>query len=198
MKKRPMICFDWDGTLADSMQLCIGECRLALQRSGLPDLPDEILMKCNGPTNLEGCAILGVPPELTESYLNLRAAANLELTPTVNKLFQGIPEMLKTLNEVADLAIVSNGQRPYIDLCLRIFGLEAFFPVVYGYTKGMTKSMLLQDLLDHEQPGRAIMVGDRLGDIKAGRDCGLETIAAAYGYGNEEEYNAADVRCNTV
>ena len=37
--KRPVIFFDWDGTIADSMPLCIGEITLALERMGDPS-PD--------------------------------------------------------------------------------------------------------------------------------------------------------------
>ncbi len=45
---RPIIYFDWDGTLADSMDLCIAECREALLAMGLPDLPDDVIRQCNG------------------------------------------------------------------------------------------------------------------------------------------------------
>ena len=32
-----LICFDWDGTLADSMNLCVAEIRQALITMHLPD-----------------------------------------------------------------------------------------------------------------------------------------------------------------
>ena len=42
------------------------------------------------------------------------------------------------------------------------------------------------------QPDRAIMVGDRTGDIRAGKANALPTIAAAFGYGNAAEWSEAD------
>ena len=36
------------------------------------------------------------------------------------------------------------------------------------------------------------MVGDRTGDIRAGKLNGLPTVAAAFGYGNAEEWAEAD------
>ena len=42
------------------------------------------------------------------------------------------------------------------------------------------------------------MVGDRLGDIRAGQENDLLTIAACYGYGNDAEYNQASLRAESV
>ena len=42
------------------------------------------------------------------------------------------------------------------------------------------------------------MVGDRLGDIRAGQENGLPTIAACYGYGNDAEYNQASLGAGSV
>ena len=36
------------------------------------------------------------------------------------------------------------------------------------------------------------MVGDRIGDIRAGKENALPTIAAAFGYGNAAEWAEAD------
>ena len=41
--KKPVIFFDWDGTLCDSMQLCIEENRSTLLLLEMPNQPDEVL-----------------------------------------------------------------------------------------------------------------------------------------------------------
>ena len=81
--KRPVIFFDWDGTIADSMPLCIGEITLAIQRMGLPVPPVEKLKACNGPTYEESIAVLGLPQERGEEFLRLRKEAEMELVPKV-------------------------------------------------------------------------------------------------------------------
>ena len=53
-------------------------------------------------------------------------------------------------------------------------------------------------LLAELQPEKAIMVGDRIGDIRAGKDNGLPTIAAAFGYGNDSEFAEATQRADTM
>ena len=51
--RRPTIYFDWDGTLADSMPLCIAHIRQTLEELGLPPKTNAETAKCNGP-NLSG------------------------------------------------------------------------------------------------------------------------------------------------
>ena len=195
---KPTIFFDWDGTLCDSMALCIEENRTALARMGLPDLPDEVLRRCNGPTFEEAAPILGVPAGRLEEYCRIRLDCALSLVPKVNHLFPGAREMLLALRDRADLCIVSNGTREYLELCLTLFDLEGVFQRIAWSRPGHTKTENLAQLIAALHPVRAVMVGDRLGDIQAGRDNGLPTIAAAYGYGSEAEYAQADARANTM
>lgn len=196
--ERPVICFDWDGTIADSMPLCIGEIRLALQRMGLPDLPDEQIRKCNGPTYEQSVPILGIPDERAEEFLRTRTAAELEIVPTVQRLFPGIRELLADLRTRAELVIVSNGLVPYLDLSIRVLDLEDVFVRREAFQPGRAKPDALRQVIDEMQPTKVVMVGDRLGDIEAGRACGIPTIACAFGYGDETEWAHADQTVFTV
>ena len=83
MTKRPVIFFDWDGTLADSMPLCIAEIRLALERMGMPELPEALIAQCNGPTYEESVGVLGIPEERAKEFLHERKEAEMALVPTV-------------------------------------------------------------------------------------------------------------------
>lgn len=195
---KPVICFDWDGTLCDSMRLCIEELRLTLKRMGLPELPDKVLGRCNGPTYEEAAAIVGVPVERIGEYTDIRLKAGLELCPTVNHLFPGIREMLETLRGKATLCVVSNGMRDYLDLCQRSFGTEGIFERMETFRHGRSKAQALGEVLADLKPERVWMVGDRLGDIEAGRANHIPTVVACYGYGTPEEWAVADMRARTV
>lgn len=195
---RPVIFFDWDGTLCDSMQLCIEENRATLAAMGLPDQPEDMLRRCNGPTFEEAAPILGIPADRLGEYCRIRLSNALTLVPTVNHLFPGAKEMLLTLRGHADLCIVSNGPESYLTLCMRLFGLEGVFRRVVWSRPDRTKTENLAALLTELHPARAIMVGDRLGDLRAGRANGLRTVAAAYGYGNDTEYAEADFRADSM
>ena len=196
--RKPVIFFDWDGTLCDSMELCVSENRMALERMGLPAMPESALRACNGPTFQEAVPLLAIPEDRAEEYFRIRLECALELVPRVNRLYPCAKEMLAALAPHAELCIVSNGTAPYIRLCKDVFGLHGVFSRTVTSHPQRTKTQNLALLLSEMQPDRAIMVGDRLGDIRAGRDNGLPTIAACFGYGNEAEYAEADMRAATM
>ena len=196
--RKPAIIFDWDGTLADSMDLCIGEVRLALTRMGLPVPPEDVIRQCNGPTFEESIPLLGIPRERAAEYLQVRLQAGLELCPRVNRLFPGVREMLLALREKAELCIASNGTADYLNLCRQVFGLESVFRTVRAAKHGRTKAQAVADILAELQPCAAIMVGDRMGDMAAGKANGLPTLCAAYGYGDASEWAAADQAAEDV
>jgi len=167
--KKPVIFFDWDGTLCDSMQLCIEENRNTLRLLGLPGQPDEVLRRCNGPTFEEAAPIIGIPPERMEEYCRVRLSCALDLVEKVNRLFPGARELLEALQPHADLCIVSNGTEAYLKKCLKHFGLEDVFRLVVWCHPERTKTQNLALAIEALQPERAVMVGDRTGDIRAGK-----------------------------
>ena len=165
---------------------------------GLPELPEALIAQCNGPTYEESVGVLGIPEERAKEFLHERKEAEMALVPTVQRLFPGVRGMLDSLRETADLAIISNGMPEYLALSLRMMGLEKAFVRVQGQMPGKTKGEALSIVLAELTPSRAVMVGDRLGDLLAGRQNGLPTVAACYGYGNEAEYAHADRQARTV
>lgn len=195
---KPVICFDWDGTLCDSMQLCIEENRSTLADMELPPKPETVLRACNGPTFEEAAPMLGIPSDRLDEYCRIRLGNALALVPKVNHLFPGAKDMLLTLREQADLCIVSNGTQAYLTRCILHFGLEGVFRRIVSSRPGHTKTENLAALLAELKPERAIMVGDRLGDLQAGKANGLRTVAAAFGYGSDAEYAEADLRADSM
>lgn len=192
MNQKPVIIFDWDGTLADSMDLCVAEVRCALQQLGLPVPPVEALRACNGPTYEETVPMLGVPAAMAQTYMLTRRQCSLDLCPTMNRLFPGIREMLLRLNKQAKLCIASNGGETYIRMCCDLFGLENVFDRIEAFQPGRTKAEAVGQILRDAPGAKAIMVGDRLGDIRAGQANGLQTVCCSYGYGTPEEWAQAD------
>lgn len=195
---KPVIFFDWDGTLADSMPLCIQQLQVALERVGLPPKPPEELALCNGPTYEESVGVLRIPPDKAQAFLDARLKAELELVPTVQRLFPGVREMLTALRPVADLVVLSNGLPGYLSLSLRTLSLTECFTRVQPAIPGKTKTEALALLLKEMRPDRAVMVGDRLGDLNAGRANNLPTVAACYGFGTPEEWAEADRQAESV
>lgn len=194
---KPVIYFDWDGTLADSMNLCFEEVRVTLERMGLSPRTDEQIRRCNGPA-FDACVeILDVPREMAKEFLRVRQETELDIIETQQRLFSGVAEMVASLRQDADLAIVSNGMPEYIRRSLRVTGLEGQFVRWEAFRPGRTKTEALARMLEEMKPRAACMVGDCVGDIEAGKANGLYTLGAGYGYGTPEERRAADaVACS--
>lgn len=121
------IFFDWDGTLADSMPLCIEQIRRTLEELNLPPRTNAELARCNGPTYQESVALLDIPAEKAEDYLRTRQRIEMEIVPTWQRLFPGIKELLQALSGQAELVVVSNGLRDYLRLSMEVTGTAGFF-----------------------------------------------------------------------
>ncbi len=189
---KPVIFFDWDGTLADSMDHMRGEIRATLTRMGLPMVSDATMLRCNGPTFLECVPVLGIPPERVEEYLRIRTEAGLALVPQLQRLFPCVRELLEELPGRYRLVIASNGPRGYLERSIAQFQLTPLFTRVEAARPGRTKAQALSELLRELAPERAVMVGDRLTDTLAARANRLPSIAVQYGYGSPEEWRQAD------
>ena len=195
---RTVLFWDWDGTIADSMRLCVEEVRLALARCGYPAVSEERLAACNGPTYDQAAAIVGVPESGREAFYAARLQAELEIIPTVQRLFPGIREALFRLKGEAELAVVSNGLSDYIGTCLKHFGMEGLFVRIEPWREGRSKAQALRDAMTALKPDRCAMIGDRAGDFEAARACGIPCACAAYGYGTPEEAALADASADSV
>ena len=196
--KEHFIFFDWDGTLADSMDVCVQGIKLALSRMHLPCPADETIRLCNGPAYDACIGILGVPESIAKEFLLVRSKAEMEVLDDVQRLFPGIEEMLKALSSEGKLCIVSNGLQQYLDRSLALTGIGHYFTRAQARIRGLDKTEVLRNLLQEYRPGSAVMIGDCACDIEAGRGNGLRTIGAAYGYGKKEEWSSADDIAYTV
>ena len=63
---------------------------------------------------------------------------------------------------------------------------------------GNRKALIVRALPEGADRARAVMVGDRKGDFLAGRDNGLPTVSACYGYGLPDEWALADRQAYSV
>lgn len=113
-------------------------------------------------------------------------------------LYPGVGEMLADLAKRTDLAVISNGEAGYIGASVDQTDCRRFFTAIRPHQAGVTKAENMAALLAELQPRRAIMVGDRFGDIDAGHQNGLPAVAALYGCGEPEELRPAEYAAEDV
>ena len=78
------------------------------------------------------------------------------------------------------------------------FFTDFYAPILGGKIKnklGVLKEALEKENFDKD---KTIMIGDRIDDIDAAKNIGIDSIAVKYGFGNEEEFKNASYIVNNT
>lgn len=188
------IIFDLDGTLTDSQPGIFACARYALEKMGLPVPPEGTLRRFLGPPLADSfMRYCGMTEQNAARATALYRERYIPIGWKENRVFSRIRALLDALKRRGAYLAVATGkpQHTSIDI-LRYFGLLSYFDAIAGPTDQdlhADKGELIRRVLP---PGRrAVMVGDTAGDIQGARDCGIDSVAALYGYGQEAETLAA-------
>ena len=205
---RPLVLlFDLDGTLTDSRSGIVRCMKHALDTLGAPCPPDDVLASFIGPP-LRGAfeTLLATSDRsLIERAIALYREEYGERGLFENEIYTGVAQMLDEACELASAAFVATAKlKIYADRIVRRLGLERYFAGVYGpdLTGRLDdKADLLAHLLASENVSRerAVMIGDRAGDVVSARVNRVRSIGVLWGYGSESELEnaGADALCGT-
>lgn len=195
-----MLLFDLDGTLTDPRPGIVRCMKYALDTLGAPCPADDMLATFIGPPLRGTFATLleTADRSLIERALTLYREEYGGTGLFENQVYAGVTQMLDHARLVASAAFVATLKpKVYADRIVRRLGLEPYFAGVYGpeLEEGRfdDKAELLGHLLATEEvsPERAIMIGDRAGDIVGARANRVRSIGVLWGYGSESELGAA-------
>lgn len=180
---RPVIVFDLDGTLVDSLPDILTSFLHAFDEVGLP-APSESAVASTLGQPLEAMYGAFAPAErvdaLCQSY---RAHYDAHMTDR-SRPFPGVPELLAELGRRGYLRAVASTKRTATAFRLaEATGLTGLLDHVEGSDAGPYKpapDVVLRAL--EAVGGRGVwMVGDTAGDVLAGRAAGLRTYAVTWG-----------------
>ena len=185
-----LIVFDLDGTLADTLPDLTAAGNFALGRLGLPGhSPAAVRGMIGGGERklmerLLGPAHQDRVEECLELYLEHYTRHNGELT----RVYPGVPETLARVSGKR-LAVLSNKLQRLTQQALEAVDLARFFTAIRGGGGGLPLKPAPEPLLALAAalgvgPSRSLMVGDKIADIKTGREAGAFTAAVTYGYGD--------------
>ena len=206
--RRPLVLlFDLDGTLTDSRSGIVRCMKHALDTLGAPCPPDDVLASFIGPPIRGAFATLLATSDrsLIERAIALYREEYGERGLFENEIYTGVAQMLDEACELASAAFVATAKlKIYADRIVRRLGLERYFAGVYGPDLSGRlddKADLLAHLLASENvsPERAVMIGDRAGDVVSARANRVRSIGVLWGYGSESELKnaGADALCGT-
>jgi phosphoglycolate phosphatase len=193
------LLFDLDGTLTDPREGILACHRHALTALGLP-IPSE--------TELE--QLIG--PPLHSVYAGLLGPARAsEVTRAVelyreryashgqyeNTVFPDIPPGLAALASAGfTLLVCTSKAEVFAESIVEHFDLARYFRKVYGADLSgarAEKGELIAHLLKSEglAPGDALMIGDRMHDVRGAHAHGVQCAGVLWGFGTREELAAA-------
>ena len=176
------VIFDLDGTLADTLPLCITSFRQAIEPLSGVALSDADIIATFGPSE-EGTIRQLVPDhyrEGVEGYLHhYRRLHGMCPAP-----FEGIREtILKLRSSGFIVALVTGKGKRSCDITLDLFGMAGLFDrIETGSPEGQRKKEGILAVLDSFglKPAEAFYVGDAPGDIEVCHRIDVPVIAAAW------------------
>lgn len=181
MKLRGVI-FDLDGTLADTIPICISAFRDTVVGAGGRSYTDDEVTALFGPSE-EGMlrhALAERWEEAMPSYLRLYERAHDACTEP----FAGIDAVLRTLHSRGILTAVVTGKGPHsAEISLRRLGLLPYFDLVEaGSPDGPIKPAAIRRVLDRwgVPPAEVAYVGDHPHDMDAATEVGMVGLGATW------------------
>jgi phosphoglycolate phosphatase len=191
VKDRKLFLFDFDGVLADSLDLYAEAVARCLERIGTPIVKnrEDYLALFEG-NFYESMAARGVD-------LAAFAQAAKEILPGIDygamKPFDGLIPVLDALQKDHLLAVISSNGSRTIRRMLERFGFDPYFEEVLGSDFLFSK----KDKIDYAlakygiPPERTFYIGDTTGDIVEARAAGVRTVAVTWGWHSRERLVAA-------
>ncbi len=183
------LVYDLDGTLIDSQLDLAISVNAALADAGRAPKPVELIATTigDGARAMLERAFEEASPAILERALQVFRAHYRDHCLDHTQLYPGVRTTLEHFRAKGQ-AVVSNKPDDFTRLIVAGLGLGPLIPVVMG---GSPERALKPDPAPIAAalaalgvvPGRAVMVGDGLPDLEAGRRAGTRTCAATYGLG---------------
>lgn len=199
MKKYDTILFDLDGTLSDPAEGITNSVIYALKKYDIHVKDRTDILKFIGPSLYESFEkYYGFSKEesvkVVECYREYFSTKGMY----ENMLFEGIPELLKSLFEKGKTLAVATSKPEFFAIkILEHFKISEYFQCIVGCNLDGTrikKDEVIAHVLHQLKTYNAettVMIGDRKFDIEGAKHHSLGSIGVLFGYGSKEELETA-------
>jgi len=206
-----VLVFDTDGTLLDGRQAVV-----AAVAEGLINTYSHFNLQISNPDLARISDAIGLPateffsaafdPDTVPASLQTQFAGEFEIHSTraevaaiecgKTNLYEGTEETLATLVKRGyPMALFSNANARYFETVVRVHRLDRFFEKTISLEKAIhtrlahTKAEIVQHLAQGYPA--AVVIGDRIHDIDAGKSAGASTVGCLFGFGKVSEFDQA-------
>lgn len=194
MQKFKAIIFDLDGTIANTLPLCIAAFRKAIEPHINRKVSDAEIIATFGPSE-EG-TVMALAPDYYEQGVSDYITHYTALHYMCNAPFDGVVPLLETLKQKGILtAMVTGKGRKSALISLEKFGLLPYFELLEtGRPDGPSKPQGIKAILniwDKLSKNEVLYVGDAPSDVTACREAGIPIAGAAWAETAEPDKLAA-------
>ncbi|BAY26119.1 phosphoglycolate phosphatase [Calothrix sp. NIES-2100] len=183
-----VIIFDFDGTIADTLDALVGIAnRLALEFGYVQITPQELGLLRNLTSReiirYSGISVLKIP------FLVKKVKSELKNKIHEFKPIPGIKEALIELKEDGyKLGIITSNSKDNVTEFLQINDLASLFDFIYSGVTIFGKTTIINNVLRQKQlkPQQVIYVGDETRDIEASKKANIKVIAVTWGFNSPE------------
>ncbi|HPV88047.1 MAG TPA: HAD-IA family hydrolase [Bacteroidales bacterium] len=182
------ILFDFDGTMADTIDLAFAIYnRIAPEYNRKPLNPEEKRMIAAGkPQNL--LKQFGMSPQKLAAII-LRIKKEIHKFMPELKPYDGISQVVQEIkNSGYRLAIITSNSRSNVNLFLQNNGMDQQFEFIYSGKNIFGKDKVFKRMFRKKNiaPAEVIYIGDETRDIEACKKVGIPIIAVPWGLNNRE------------
>ena len=184
------VIFDMDGTIADTLPLCIKSFKIAIETLSGEEVSDKQITDTFGPSE-EGTISVFLPDKLEEGvnlYLDSYTRLHTIMCP---KPFDGICEIFETIKKKGiKLALVTGKGIKSLQVTLKMFGMKDVFDAVEaGKPEGADKPQAMKRVMQKINllPEECVYIGDTVSDIISARSVSIPIISAAWAKGADME-----------
>lgn len=181
------VLFDLDGTILDTFEAILLSMRYATQKVLGRVIPDEELIAKVGQPLLDQMETLADTPDQIQPLLKVYRAHNEQDIFEQSKPFEGIPQMLDSLQSAgAQLGIVTSKRRELARQSLAYYGLDKKFSCIIGsedsekHKPNPEPLLKAVDLLGIEK-AECFYIGDSPYDIQAANSARIPNCAVTWG-----------------
>lgn len=193
------ILFDLDGTLTDPAEGIINSFINAYKYFGKEIPSYEKLCSFIGPPLIQTFKTeFGFDEEKSKEGVKAYRAYFSTKGLFENKVYEGIPELLKKLqNQGYILAVATSKPEPYSIQIAEHFDLSRYFTRICGSNLDETRSKKGEVIeyalksLNITDKSKVLMIGDRKHDIFGAKENGIKSCGVLFGYGSKKELQEA-------
>ena len=180
----PLILFDFDGVLADTLGDLLQFGQEACNELGVPHIATQ-----DDLNSLEIMSFatygkqLGVPKHLVDEFVR-RCMQKFEEKESPPGIFKGLAEVIRELSTRHNIGVITGNSSVTVKAFLTVHGLEGNILVTYGLDAPGTKAEKILQAQNHfaVKSDQVIMVGDSASDIRAAKEASVRSIAVSWGH----------------